>query len=138
VADLQANKDMVRRLVDEAQGKGNFDIIDEMLAEDFVDHTPLAGLPPTREGVRILFGVLRSAFPDLQVAISEQIAEDERVVTRKTFHGTHGGEFMGLPPTGNPVSFEVVDILNIRGNRITEHRVVFDQLGLLRQLGAPV
>jgi steroid delta-isomerase-like uncharacterized protein len=138
MADLQANKEMVRRLVDEAQGTGNFDVIDELFADDFVDHTPLAGLPPTREGVRILFGVLRSAFPDLRVAISEQIAEDERVVTRKTFHGTHGGEFMGMAPTGNPVSFEVVDILNIRGDRITEHRVVFDQLGLLRQLGAPV
>ncbi len=138
MADLQANKEMVRRFVDEAQGKGNFGVIDEMLADDFIDHTPLAGLPPTREGVRILFGVLRSAFPDLRVAISEQVAEEDTVVTRKTFQGTHGGEFMGMSPTGYPVSFEVVDILNIRGNRITEHRVVFDQLGLLRQLGAPV
>jgi predicted ester cyclase len=69
---------------------------------------------------------------------ANRIAEDERVVTRKTFNGTHGGEFLGFAPTGNPVAFEVVDILTIRGKRITEHRVVFDQLGLLRQLGAPV
>ena len=41
-------------------------------------------------------------------------------------------------PTGNPVAFKIVEILTIRGKRITEHRVVFDQLGLLRQLGAPV
>ena len=59
-------------------------------------------------------------------------------MTRKTFVGTHGGEFLGLPPTGNHVEFEVIDILTIRDKHITEHRVVFDQLGLLRQLGAPV
>jgi ketosteroid isomerase-like protein len=136
--ELQENKTLVRRIVDEAQVQGKLDVIDDIFADDFVDHTPLPGLPPTREGIRILFGLLRGAFPDLRVVISEQIAEDDRVVTRKTFHGTHGGEFLGFAPTGNPVSFEVVDILTIRGKRITEHRVVFDQLGLLRQLGAPV
>jgi len=136
--DLQENKALVRRLIDEAQTMGNLDVVDELLADDFVDHSPLPGLPPTREGIRILFGVMLGAFPDLRVAVSEQIAEDDRVVTRKTFHGTHRGEFLGLAPTGNPVAFEVVDILTVRGDRITEHRVVFDQLGLLRQLGAPV
>jgi predicted ester cyclase len=135
---LQENKTLVRRLIDEAQNHGKLDVIDDLLADNFVDHTPLPGLPPTREGVRILFGTLRAAFPDLHVVISEQIAEDERVVTRKTFQGTHGGEFLGFAPTGNPVAFEVIDILTIRDRRITEHRVVFDQLGLLRQLGAPV
>jgi len=136
--ELQENKTLVRRLVDEAQNQGNLDLIDDLFADNFVDHTPLPGLPPTREGVRMLFGALRAAFPDLRVIISEQIAEDERVVTRKTFNGTHGGEFLGFAPTGNPVVFEVIDILTIRDTRITEHRVVFDQLGLLRQLGAPV
>ena len=134
----QENKTLVRRVIDEAQNRGKLDVIDDLFADDFVDHTPLPGLPPTREGVRMLFGALRAAFPDLHVVVSEQIAEDERVVTRKTFNGTHGGEFLGFAPTGNPVAFEVVDILTIRGQRITEHRVVFDQLGLLRQLGAPV
>ncbi len=136
--ELQDNKVLVRRFIDEAQNKGNFGVIDELCADDFVDHSPLPGLPPTREGIRILFGLLRAAFPDLRVVISEQIAEDERVVTRKTFVGTHGGEFLGLPPTGNHVEFEVVDIMTVREKRIIEHRVVFDQLGLLRQLGAPV
>src|SRR6266446_7430580 len=107
--ELQDNKVLVRRFIDEAQNKGNFGVIDELCADDFVDHSPLPGLPPTREGIRILFGLLRAAFPDLRVVISEQIAEDERVVTRKTFVGTHGGEFLGLPPTGNHVEFEVVD-----------------------------
>ena len=129
------NKALVRRFVEEAQTKGNLEIIDEVVAEDFVDHTPLPGVPPTREGVKMLFAGLRTAFPDLQVTIAEQIAEDETVVTRKTFRGTHRGPFMGAPPSGNPVTFEVIDILTLRNGKIAEHRVIFDQLGLTRQLG---
>ncbi len=71
-----------------------------------------------------------------QVDGSEQIAEDDRVVTRKTFRGTHGGPFLGLPATGAPVRFEVVDILTIRDQRSCEHRAILDKLGLKQQLGA--
>ena len=133
---LDENKQIVRRLVREAQEQGRLDVIDELLSDDFVDHTPLEGLPGTREGVRMLFAALRIAFPDLRVDISEQIAEEEKVVTRKTFSGTHGGPFLGVPATGAPVRFEVIDILTLRDRRICEHRVVVDKLGLLRQLGA--
>jgi steroid delta-isomerase-like uncharacterized protein len=133
---LDQNKLLVRRLVDEAQNAGHLEVVDELLSEDFVDHTPLEGLPGNREGVRMLFAALREAFPDLKVDISEQIAEDDRVVTRKTFRGTHGGPFLGLPATGSSVRFEVVDILTIRNRRICEHRVVLDKLSLMQQLGA--
>jgi steroid delta-isomerase-like uncharacterized protein len=132
----QANKALVRRLVDEGQSKGDLAVVDELLADDFVDHSPFPGLPPTRDGVKMLFGYLRSVFPDLHVRIDEQIADDEKVVTRKTFEGTHGAEFMGVPSTGRSVSFEVIDILTLRDGRICEHRVVFDQLGIRQQLTA--
>ena len=131
---IEANKLVVRRLVDEAQSKGNIDVVDELLADDFVDHSPFPGMPPTREGVKALFGYLRSAFPDLQVTISEQIAESDKVVTRKTFLGTHGGEFMGVAATGRSISFEVIDILTLTEGRIAEHRVVFDSANIQRQL----
>jgi steroid delta-isomerase-like uncharacterized protein len=130
------NKRIVRRLIDEGQSQGRLEIVDELLADDFIDYTPLEGLPGTREGVRMLFAALREAFPDLAVDISEQIAEDDKVVTRKTFRGTHGGPFLGVPPTGARVEFEVIDILTLRDRKICEHRVVVDKLGLLRQLGA--
>jgi hypothetical protein len=69
---LQENKTLVRRVIDEAQNRGKLDVIDDLFADDFVDHTPLPGLPPTREGVRMLFEALRVAFPDLHVVVSEQ------------------------------------------------------------------
>ena len=57
------------------------------------------------------------------------------MVTRKTFHGTHSGELMGIPPTGKPVSIQVVDILRLRDGKVTEHWGEVDMLGLLQQLG---
>ncbi|HEX2834073.1 MAG TPA: ester cyclase [Thermoanaerobaculia bacterium] len=134
MSSLEAKKAVVRRLVDEAQTKGNLHVVDELLADDFIDHTPFPGVPPTRDGVKFLFGYLRSVFPDLHVCIHEQIAEDEKVVTRKVFEGTHRGEFMGIAATERPVSFEVIDILTFHDGRIAEHRVVFDQLGIRQQL----
>jgi steroid delta-isomerase-like uncharacterized protein len=130
------NKRIVRRLIEEAQQGGNLEVIQELLAEDFVDHTPLPGLPPTRDGVSMLFAGMRQAFPDLRVTIEEQIADDEKVATRKTFEGTHRGPFLGIAATGNPIRFEVIDILTVRGGTIREHRVVADQLTLMQQLGA--
>ncbi|HEY0371688.1 MAG TPA: ester cyclase [Thermoanaerobaculia bacterium] len=64
------------------------------------------------------------------------IADDEKVVTRKTFEGTHRGEFMGVPPRGRPVAFEVIDILTVRDRKILEHRVVFDSTAIQAQLTA--
>jgi steroid delta-isomerase-like uncharacterized protein len=130
----ESNKTLVRRLVDEAQSRGNIAVVDELLADDFVDHTPFPGVPPTRDGVKMLFGYLRGAFPDLHVRVDEQIADEEKVVTRKTFAGTHRGEFMGVAPTGRPISFEVIDILTLDNGRIVEHRMVVDRLGIQQQM----
>jgi len=132
----ETNLAIVRRLIKEAQEGGNLAVVDELLADDFVDHTPFPGLPPTRDGVRMVFAGFRSAFPDLTVTIDEQIADSEKVATRKTFRGTHQGSFLGVPPTGRPVAFEVIDILTLRDDRIRDHRVVVDRLTLMQQLGA--
>lgn len=132
----EANKQLVRKLIEEAQQGGNLAVVEDLLADDFVDHTPLPGLPPTRDGVSMLFAGMRHAFPDLRVTIEEQIADDDKVATRKTFEGTHRAPFLGIEATGRPVRFEVIDILTVRSGKIREHRVVADQLTLLRQLGA--
>jgi steroid delta-isomerase-like uncharacterized protein len=132
----EAHKLTVRRLVDQAQTNGNLAVVDELVADDFVDHSPFPGLPPTRDGIKLLFGYLRNVFPDLRVRIDEQIADETKVVTRKTFEGTHRAEFMAVPATGRAVSFEVIDILTFAGDKISEHRVVFDSLAIRQQLTA--
>ena len=132
----EQDKARVRRLVVEAQQNGNLGVVDEILAPDFVDHTPLPGVPPTRDGVKGFFAALKTALPDLRIEILDQIAEEGGVATRKKFSGTHGGPFLGVPASGRPVEFEVIDILRSRDGNITDHWVVVDQLGLLTQLGA--
>jgi steroid delta-isomerase-like uncharacterized protein len=132
----EENKALVRRFGAEAQIGGNIEVVDELLAEDFVDHSAFPGFPPNREGVKQLFAALHAAFGDLHATIHQQVAEGGKVATRKTLHGVHRGEFMGVAPTGKHVAFDVTDILYVEGGKITDHWNVVDQLGLMRQLGA--
>jgi steroid delta-isomerase-like uncharacterized protein len=129
-------KALVRRLVTEAQQNGNLALIDDLIAPDFVDHSPLPGVPGTRDGFRALFAGCRAAFPDLRISIEDQVADDTSVATRKRFRGTHKGPFMGVPASGRTIDFEVIDMMKIRDGRITDHWVVVDQMLLLTQLGA--
>lgn len=133
---IEENKALVARFVREAEQDGNLALIDELLPPDFVDHTPLPGLPPTREGVKALFAALKTAFPDLVITIQEQVAEGDRVVTRKTFNGTHQGPFLGIPASGNRLDLTVIDIIGVRNGKLVDHLVVLDQMTLLTQLGA--
>ena len=84
--------------------------------------------------MRKLFAALWAAFPDLQATIHDQVAEGDKVVTRKKLSGTHDGPFMGLRPTGNRVSFEVIEILRLAEGKVLERWCVVDQLALLRGL----
>ena len=133
---VEQNKAIAMRVVDEAQSQHRLEVVDELFAADFVDHCVPPGLPPDREGVKMQFGMFFAAFPDLKVVVDDQVAEGDTVVTRKTFHGTHAGELMGIPPSGRKIAFEVIDILRVRDGKITDHWNVVDQLGLLRQIGA--
>ena len=81
------------------------------------------------------FLVIQMAFPDLVVTVEDQIAEGDRVVTRWTARGTHGGEFLGIPPTGKEFTFKGVDIVRIVDGKIVEGWDVPDLFGLMRQLG---
>src|SRR5689334_9626243 len=96
----EENKAVLRRFNDEVVSAGRFESVDELLAPDFVDHTPFPGVPPTREGITMLFMGLRGAFPDLTATIRDQVADGDRVVTRKMLHGTHRGDLWGIPATG--------------------------------------
>jgi len=100
-----------------------------------VDHAAAPGTPPGIAGVKAFHDAFHAAFSGLHADIHQQVAEDDMVVTRKTFRGTHTGDFMGIPPTGKEVELGVIDIVRIRDGQIAEHWNQLDQLGLLRQLG---
>jgi predicted ester cyclase len=80
--------------------------------------------------------LFRGALEGFAAEILDQVAEGDKVVTRKVFRGVHREDFLGVPPTGREVEITVIDIVRIADGRIVEHWNVVDQLGLLRRLGA--
>jgi steroid delta-isomerase-like uncharacterized protein len=131
-----AAKAVVRRNTEEVQSKGNFDVFEEVFADDFVDHTPQPNMIPNKAGVRGLYRSLRAAFPDFRAEIHWQAADGELVTTYKTYHGTHQGTFLGVALTGRKIQFEAVDVMRVRNGKITEHWGVANLFSLMQQLGA--
>jgi steroid delta-isomerase-like uncharacterized protein len=131
----QENRAVLDRLNAEAFERGNAAIIDELVADDFVEHNPMPGTSGDREGFKQLIGQIHSAFPDLKTTVHDQIADGDKVVERWTCSGTHQGEFMGIPATGRRVEFEGMDISRLRDGRIVEHWTQMDTLTMLQQLG---
>jgi steroid delta-isomerase-like uncharacterized protein len=129
------NKRIVRRVNEEMISQNRPNLVDELFAESFVDHSALPGFPNSRQGVQQLFGMFHSAFSDFHVTIEDQVAEEDKVTTRKTFHGTHTGDLFGIPATNRTVQFEAIDILRIENGKVTEHWTVVDQMGMMQQLG---
>ncbi|CAH1671311.1 Predicted ester cyclase [Hyphomicrobiales bacterium] len=130
----EANKAVIRRLLDEVQRDGDFAVFEELFATDYVDHTPFGGFRPDRDGTREIYRTFRAAFPDWRSEVHLQIAEGDLVSTYKTYHGTHRGAFLGIAPTGRATRFAVMDVMRIRDGRITDHWTVADGAGLLAQL----
>ena len=131
----EENKATIRRFVEEVQSKHNVDLMDELFSPAFYDHGRLSTTHTLAEAKQF-FTIWFAAFPDLRAEIHDQVAEGDKVVTRKTFHGTHHGEFMGIPASGKEVAFDVIDIFRIVDGRIAEHWFEADMMGLMQQLGA--
>ena len=133
--DSARNKAVVRRFnerVIEALDRSAFD---DLMAPDFVNHSAPAGAPTGGEGMWNTFAnVLHPAFPDLKVTIEDQVAEGDKVVTRKTITGTHRGTLLGIAPTGRAVSISVIDIVRVEDGRYAEHWGVNTLPAVLAQL----
>jgi steroid delta-isomerase-like uncharacterized protein len=134
----EENKAILRRVNDEVFSQGNLDLVDELFAPDYVLHDP--GLPGgelrgTEHFKQRWVSMFRTAYPDLQLSVEDQIAEGDKVVARYTGRGTHQGELMGIPPTGNEVSVGGIIISRVSGGRVEEEWNSFDALGMMQQLG---
>ena len=130
------NKALMRRGIEEVWNRGNFAVVGELIASDFVAHASLPiGEIHGPEGVARYFTTLREAFPDLHFTIEDQIAEADRAVTRWTARGTHRGAFRGLPPSGRQVRVTGITINRVAGGKVVEGWMNLDELGLLQQLG---
>ena len=134
---MSANKEIVRRLVEGVWRDRNLALIDDLVAPDYMGHIPSQSEPIVgRDGFKQYVGIYQSAFHDAAIAIDDQIAEGDHVVTRWTGRGTHTGELMGIAPTGKEVTVSGITISRLAGGKIAEDWELFDALGMLVQLGA--
>jgi steroid delta-isomerase-like uncharacterized protein len=136
ITSSDAAKAVVRRNTEEVQGHGNFEVFDELFADDFVDHTPQPNMTPDKAGVRKLYSYIRDAFPDFHAEIHWQLADGDRVTTYKTYYGTHEGPLLGVAPTHRKIHFESVDVMRVRNGKITDHWGVGNLFSLMQQLNA--
>jgi predicted ester cyclase len=126
---------MIERIPLELLNNGNFGLVEELLSPDFVEHTPLQGVAPTRAGFKQSATALKAAFPDLRYTIDDSIESGDQIVHRLTASGTMKGDFMGMPATGKRATWTEIHIGRVANGRLTEHWGLVDQLGMLVQLG---
>ena len=134
---VMENKDIVRRFIEESFDEGRDDLINELVAEEFVGYES-ANPEPIRgpEGFKRTVATYKTAFPDIEFTIHNLVAEDDWVTARWTASGTHEGEVMGIEPTGRRVENVGMEFDRIRDGKVVEGYVVWDTLGMLQQLGA--
>ena len=128
------NKAIVRRFYDEID-KGNLDAMDELVAEDYIDHNPPPfPFAPGREGLKQAFKLFWEATPGYH-RIEDQIAEGDKVVTRLTSFGKHEGDLPGAPRTGNEMEMTSITIHRIANGKLVEKWSEKDVIRLLQQIG---
>jgi steroid delta-isomerase-like uncharacterized protein len=128
-------KTQLERIPLEVFNQGNFGLIDELIAPDFVEHSAQPGVPPTREGFKQFAMAYRSAFPDLRYTVDDAIDAGDKIVYRLTVSGTMKGDFLGMPATGTRATWTEIHIGRVANGQLVEHWGLVDQLGMLVQLG---
>jgi steroid delta-isomerase-like uncharacterized protein len=131
-----ANKQLVEAFIQELFTKGDLDAVDRYVDSDFINHDPpFPGAPDGREGMRLAGAMFRQALPDWHSDVEQLIAEGDIVVERFTASGTHRGDLMGVPPTGQVVVLKGMQMFRIENDKIIERWGRLDEVGLMRQLG---
>jgi steroid delta-isomerase-like uncharacterized protein len=131
------NLAVVRRVIDEAWNRGNLEVLDELVAANYVGHDP--NIPhPSRgpAGFKESVMTARTTFADFQITVEDLVAAEDRVAGRITMRGTHRGALAGLPPTGKSVEFSGMFVRRLEGGQFVEGWGITDLFGLLRQIGA--
>ncbi len=128
---LEENKALVRKVIEAVINNQNLDLLDDLSAQDYFDHTHQLGL----EGVKRFMNMIFEAFPDWHETIEDIVAEGDKVWVRAEATGTHTGEYRGIAPTGKKVTGTGVNIYRIVDGKFVEGWAVEDWMDFLMQLG---
>ncbi|MBX0297939.1 ester cyclase [Haloarcula nitratireducens] len=133
MATTQTNKELFLRVFD-ALNERDFDAFADTHADNVVLHDhdeEFHGVDAATEHEQTLY----EAFPDLKYTPEDILADEELVAARWRVTGTHEGELEGIAPTGEDVEFPACGILRVEDEKIAEVWLIYDQLGLMQQLG---
>ena len=129
----QANRETIRRFVDEVINNKNLTVIDEIIHPNYVYRTPDQELHG-RQALSQLFTDYQNALPDLHVIIDDLICTDDKAVLLFTLTGTHENDFMGIPATGKQVNINGMTCSRFENGQIIEEWELLDQLSMFQQL----
>jgi steroid delta-isomerase-like uncharacterized protein len=135
MAELDRNKALVRRFIDEVFVAGRPEAVDELVSEDFVPHT-WGAMASGRDGLKQAMERVSRGLADVRMTVEDMIAEADRVAVRLTSSARQVGELMGMPPSGREYTIDEIHVFRIRDERIVEHWHQADFLGMMKQLGA--
>lgn len=131
------NEAVVHREIRDVWDGGDFDVIPDLVAEDFVFHNPMLDEPARGpDGYRKLVEAFHDSFSDMEHEVDGMYAVDDVVVTRYTTRATHDGELMGIAPTETKIEVTGIVIDHLKGGKLAERYVNDDALGLFEQIGA--
>jgi steroid delta-isomerase-like uncharacterized protein len=132
---IEENKRSVERIHLEVNDQDRYDLLEELVAEDMVIHSPVPVPLRGREGFQTLLGFFRASFPVQRTVIKALIAEGEMVASHHSHFATHGGDFLGLPATGREIAVDGVEIFRFVDGKVVEFWHNDDMLGLFQQVG---
>jgi predicted ester cyclase len=133
VADLKA---LAKRFNDEVFSQGKVEVVDEIVAPDYVERGPVPpGIEPNRDGLKKFVQMFRDAFPDIKVTTVATAVNGDELWVQSSFTGTHKGEFAGIPPTGKKVTVMMFDRVKTKDGKAVEHWGLSDDMGMMTQLG---
>jgi steroid delta-isomerase-like uncharacterized protein len=132
----QDNKQVVRRLIEEAWNQGKTEVVSELLANNCRFHDEVfPHLNSGAENLRRHIESCRTGFPDLKFSIDDTIAERDEVVVHWTARGTHKGQFLGMPATNKKAAVTGTSIYRLEGSKIAESWANWNLMSMMEQLG---
>src|SRR5436305_630902 len=115
---VEENKRAMRRIPMEVFNQWKLEVLDEVVAPDYIEHVAIPGLPSGITGLKLFVQGLRAAFPDFQYTLEEEVGEGDRIVQRLTARATHQGEFMGIPATGKQATWPEIHIARVQDGKL--------------------
>jgi len=134
----EQNNAIAEHFFESVWSKGDFSVLDTLVAPDAVDHSTVGGKAKTEKGsasFRAIVTMFRKAMPDIRLTIEQEVYAGDKVVHRWSLKGTDTGGVMGMPPSGKVLTFTGTTIVRMREGLIVERWANVDELGLLQQLG---